>query len=396
MKIFIVGGGSTGSIIAHILASHQSVENVTIGDAAPERARKFIVQNPKIALRLIDAKNTHELAKALAGFDLVINSSMAANNESVMRSALEAKINYQDLDSDYKSGKVDQTRFHEQFKEKNLIALFNASASPGVTNLMAGELAENMKRIEYVRIRVLEDVSSDIPFTAWSKAIAFEEIYDEPYVWEFGKYVKRDNFADEETYNFPEPYLNTRCYLIDQDEIGTIPQYIKTRRADLKIGGSEIELARTLFKLGLLRKRQVRIGNALITPYDFMVKIWSDVPSLKEMRSIAASGKLRDAHFWAAVEIRGTVDEKKMTRRAVIQFPAQSEINKLHPGANYVSYAAGVSAAVFALHVSEIKERGTFPPEALLEEARAKIIAALKKQGVKITMEEKADAPAKK
>lgn len=384
MKVFIVGAGGTGSIIAHLLANHASVEAVTVGDMDAQRARKFILPNPKIHFKIINARHTHELAKELVGFDLVINSSMAALNEYVMKAALEAGVNYQDLDSVYKDSEVDQIRFHEQFKAKNITGLFNAAASPGMTNLLAGEITDQLKRIDFVNFRLLEDVQSDIPFTAWSKAIAFEEIYDKPYVWELGKYVERDNFSGEEVFDFPGPFANTRCYLIDQDEIGTIPRYIKTRRADLKIGGTEIELAHTIFKLGLLRKSHVRIGNALITPYEFTLKIWPDVPSLKDMQKMVESGKLRNAHFWASVITKGQLADKKVLRKATIQFPSQSEVNKLYPGATYVSYAAAVSA----LHSKNIREKGVFPPEALSVAERSPIIEDLRKYGVKITIEE--------
>jgi len=61
------------------------------------------------------------------------------------------------------------------------------------------------------------------------------------------------------------------------------------------------------------------------------------------------------------------------------QITKQSEINQLYPGANYVSYTAGLTAAIFALHLPKIKERGVFPPEALSSEIRSSIIQELEK-----------------
>jgi len=105
-----------------------------------------------------------------------------------MKIALEAGANYQDFASDWGDGGVEQLKYQKEFKEKNLIALVNASASPGVTNLVARELSSGLKRIEYVKVRLLEDVSSEVPFTAWSKAILFDEIWNKPLVWEFDRF----------------------------------------------------------------------------------------------------------------------------------------------------------------------------------------------------------------
>ena len=168
-------------------------------------------------------------------------------------------MNYQDFSSD--DWQIEQLKFDADFKKLGLKALINASAAPGVTNLITAELASGLKRIEHIKIRLLVDVSSDVPFTAWAKSIFFDQIWTKPLTWEFDKMEIKNNFSEEEKYNFPEPHLNQKCWLLSQEEIGTIPKYIKTKHADLKAGGSEIELARTLFKLGLFEKKPTKIGG---------------------------------------------------------------------------------------------------------------------------------------
>lgn len=394
MRIFIVGAGATGSIIAKFLADRPEVEQILVGDINAAKARKFLVAHPKITFKVISAKEVPSVVAAANGFNHLINAALPEFNEDLMSAALQIGASYQDLASKWDNGKVEQLKFHDKFKEKELVALFNASASPGVTNLIAGELASQLTKIEYVKIRLLEDVSSEVPFTAWSKQIAFDEFYFRPLVWEFNRFSVRHNFAEEEVFDFREPFLNKKCYLMAQEDIGTIPLYIKTRYADLKIGGSEIELARTLFKLGFFRKRPVKIGtvvSALIPPYDFVLKIWPDIPSPQEMAALVKSGKLRNAHFWAAVEERGVgSDNKKITKKAMILFPSQAEINQIYPRANYISYAAGITAGIFALYIPKITEKGAFPPEAINKEIRGQLIGELKKNGIKIEITETA------
>lgn len=379
-----MGAGATGSIIAKFLCDSDQIEQVLAGDIDAVKAKKFLIPHPKLSFKEANAKHIDEVAALASGFDLLINASLPDFNEHLMQAALKAGTNYQDLASDYDDGQIEQLKYHEQFKEKGLLGLINASASPGVTNLVARDIACQLKKIDEIKIRLLEDVSSEIPFTAWSKAITFDEFYWKPLVWEEDKFVEKDNFADEEVYNFQEPFLNQKCYLLAQEDIGSMPKYIKAKRIDLKAGGSEIELARTLFKLGLFKKHPVKVGDTSIAPYDYLLKIWPDVLSPDEMKKLVDSGKLDNAHFWAAVEESGYENGKKITKKALIMFPDQKTVNKLYPGATYVSYAAGLSASVFALAIPGIKSKGVFPPEGLKQDECLMVTDNLKKGGVEI------------
>ena len=389
MEVFIIGGGATGGVLVHFLAEAKEVEAILVGDMNTRKARRFLPNHQKITLISLDASNKEKVVAAVKGFDLLINAALPQLNKILLEAALEAGINYQDLASKWDDAKTEQLDFHEKFKAKNLVGLINASASPGVTNLAAKLLSTKLEKVDSIKIRLLENVSSDVPFTAWSKEPSFDEVTYRPYVWERNKFVRKENFADEEFFNFPEPFTNRKSYLVAQEEVGTLPLYIKCKSVDLKIGGSDIEFIYTLLKLGLLKKNLVRLGNALVSPYEFMIKTWPDVPTPEAMKKITSSGKLRDAHFWAAIVASGTSDKNqpkagKKTLRADILFPAQSEVNKLLPGTNYISYAAGSSAALFALEIPKIKERGVFPLEALEKEAVESLIERLKKIGVKI------------
>jgi len=389
MKILIIGAGATGSIVAKLLAGRAEIEQITIGDIDANKAKKFITPDPKITFKLLDARDKKAVFEAAKGIYLLINASLPDFNEDLMEICLEAGVNYQDFASDWSDMNVEQLKYHDQFKAKGLKALINSSASPGVSSLIAKELSIGLKRIEYIKIRLLEDISSDVPFTAWSKETLFDQVCNKPIVWEFDKLVEKGNFSEEEIFDFPEPFLNRKCYLLPQEDVGTIPRYIKTKYVDLKVGGSEIDFARTLFKLGLLKKNPVKIGEISVVPYDFLLKIWPDILSPDNMKKLVASGKLHNAHFWISVEEKGIRDKKKIVEKAYVLFPNQLEVNKLYPGANHISYAAGLSAAIFASALPKIKESGVFPPEALSDEVRAYLIEEFRKNNIKIEISEK-------
>ena len=402
MKILILGGGAAGSITAKILADFKDIEKIYLADISEKSAKRFLTPHPKIIFKVLDATVKSDVLEALKDCSLLINTCAPHFNKQLMEIAIQAGVNYQDTTSLWDNAIVEQLEYNETFREKGLIGLINASATPGVSNLIAAELASGLKQIEYIKIRLLEDVSATVPLTAWSKERTFDEFSALPYVWENEQFGERENFAEEEIFEFPQPYLNRKCYMVAQEDIGTLPHFLKAKYMDIKAGGSEVEFARTLFQLGLLKKRPFKVGDAMVSPYQFMLKIWPDVPSLEEMKKLVETGKVMDAHFWVAVEVSGTeitkvenlvtkevtTHQKKKTLRAYITFPSQIEINKIYPGANYVSYAAGLSAAIFAASISSLSKKGVYPPEALETKERDSVIEILKKNGVKIEISE--------
>ncbi len=384
MKVFIVGAGATGSIMAKLLAQEKDVEQVVCGDVDLKRARKFIVPDPKIVFKVVDAQKKEDVAVMAKGFDILVNAAKPNFNKVLMEAAIEAGTNYQDLASTDNTPR-EQLAFDQKFKEKNLVGLINSSASPGMTDLLAAEIASKLKRIEYIKFRLLEDVSSDVPFTPWSKEVAFDEFSYKPRVWENGEFKTNNSFSGEEIYDFPSPFMNEKCYLVDQEEVSTVPLYIKTRYVDLKIGGSEVRSARMFYKLGFLKNKPIKVGNAEVSPYAVLLKVWPDVLGIAAMKKMLESGKLHDAHFWAVVEARGYRESRKKTMKAIIRFPSLLEVNKLYAGANHVSYAAGLTAAIFAMRIPKLENKGVFPPVALDKKTREQIIAALERSNVKIT-----------
>lgn len=402
MKVLILGSGATGSVTAKLLADFDGIEKIILGDISEKEAKKFLVPHAKIEFKIIDATKKEKVLEALAGCSLLINAAAPHFNKQLLEAALEANVNYQDLTSLWDDAIVEQFDYNQSFTEKGLIGLINASATPGVSNLIAAELASGLKQIEYIKIRLLEDVSASVPLTAWSKERTFDEFSAPPYTWENEQFNERENFAEEEIFDFPEPYNNQKCYMVAQEDIGTLPHFFKAKYIDIKAGGSEVEFARTMFQLGLMKKRPLKVGDAMVSPYQLMLRVWPDVPSLEEMKKLVESSKVRDAHFWASVEVSGTevvkvenlvskevtTSQKKKTLRAYILFPNQAEINKIYPGANYVSYAAGLCAAIFADSIPSLSKKGVYPPEALVAAERDSLISTLKKHGVKIEITE--------
>jgi len=118
MKVLIIGGGATGSILAHFLSLEKEIEAVVCGDINTRKAKRFLPNHPKITLQQIDATQKDKVALLAKGFDLLINASLSQFNKFLMDAALEAGTNYQDLASKWDNAKVEQLDFNDKFKNR--------------------------------------------------------------------------------------------------------------------------------------------------------------------------------------------------------------------------------------------------------------------------------------
>ena len=86
MRIFVLGAGATGSLLARLLVrqGHQ----VTCGDRDPDRARRFLGKTSRIPIRQVNARNLWSIVKAARGSHLIVNCSPAVLNLVIMRAAL--------------------------------------------------------------------------------------------------------------------------------------------------------------------------------------------------------------------------------------------------------------------------------------------------------------------
>src|SRR5437588_12833120 len=156
MRIFILGAGATGSLLAQLLA--RQGHHVWCGDRDPERARRFLGKKSPIAISQVNARNLRGVVRAAKGCQLIVNASASVFNEIVIRAALRLRAHYLDLSSHLTRNpfKAEQLAFARRFEDKNRTALINAGAAPGLTNLLVKRSAEMLDEVECVQIRLYE------------------------------------------------------------------------------------------------------------------------------------------------------------------------------------------------------------------------------------------------
>src|ERR1700739_29506 len=183
MRIFVLGAGATGSLLAQLL--ERQGHTVWCGDRDPERARRFLGKRSTIAVTEVNARNLLGIVRAARGCNLIVNASASVFNQIVMGAALRLRARYVHLRSQLTRNplKAEQFHFTKQLEDKNRTALINAGAAPGLTNLLVQRAAEMTDEVQSVQIRLYESTESDDPISQWSPEVTFDEDISNPRVY---------------------------------------------------------------------------------------------------------------------------------------------------------------------------------------------------------------------
>jgi hypothetical protein len=377
MRIFVLGAGATGSLLAQLL--ERQGHTVWCGDRDPERGRRFLGKRSTIAVTKVNARNLHGIVRAARGCNLIVNASASVFNQIVMRAALRLRSHYVDLSSHLTRNpfKAEQFAFTKQFEGKNRTALINAGAAPGLTNLLAKRATEMLDEVESVQIRLYESTESDDPISQWSPEVTFDEAISSPRVYRDGKFRMEKRFAELEKFRFPDPIGNANVVLAAQDEVATIPYLIPLKNMDVKIGGNEFDRLRRWYKQGKLSKSRGIVRQR-----------FPQTSSPRMIARLIRLGILQNARFAAAVMVRGMKRGKKEDEYLMVRtdcnFPTLYQIRQQGLYTTPVAYATAHVAALFIKFFPR-DITGVFAPEALPLETRRAIITGVRNNKVKIT-----------
>jgi len=373
MRIFVLGTGATGSYLAHLLArqGHQ----VTCGDRDLDRARRFLGKKSKIPVVQVNARNLWGIVRAARGSQLLVNASASLFNEIVLRAALRIRAHYMDLSAHLTRNpfKAEQLRFDGRFQQKNRAAVITAGAAPGLTNLLVARAAAMMETVEAVYIRLYESIESDDPISQWSHEVSFDEAVSHPRIVREGKFKFGKRFGEREKFRFPPPIGEASVVLAAQDEVGTIPYFLKLKDMDVKIGGNEIDRLRRWHKQGKLSRSRGLVASRFPT-----------TPTPRQVARMIRRGKLQNARFAAAVVVRGVKRDRPLEVRCDANFPSLFQIRQRGLALSPISYATAQMAALFIKHFPR-DSAGVFPPGDIPLENRQAILKDLKSRGIRVT-----------
>ena len=97
MRVFILGVGATGSLLAKLLI--RQGHEVLCGDRDPVRARAFLGEHSTLVIQRVNARNPCSIVKAAKGCHLLVNACLAVFNKTILRAALLLRSHYIDTAS---------------------------------------------------------------------------------------------------------------------------------------------------------------------------------------------------------------------------------------------------------------------------------------------------------
>lgn len=377
MRIFVLGAGATGSLLAELL--ERQGHTVWCGDRDADRARRFLGRRSTIPITEVNARNLYGIVKAARGCQLIVNASASVFNQIVLRAALRLRSHYLDLSSHLTRNpfKPEQYSFAKRFEEKNRTALINGGAAPGLTNLLVKRSAEMLDEVHSVHIRLYESSESDDPISQWSPEVSFDEAISHPRVYRDGKFRIEKRFAELEKFRFPDPIGRTNVVLAAQDEVATLPYTIPMRNLDVKIGGNEFDRLRRWYKQGKLSKSRGIVRHR-----------FPETSSPRRIAKLIRRGILQNARLAASVLVAGVShgprEDKHLLIRTDALFPTLYQIRMQGRFTTPIAYATAHAAALFIKFFPR-EEPGVLAPESLSSEARRALIAGIRGHGVKIT-----------
>src|SRR5579864_3923288 len=281
MKIFVLGAGRMGSIIAKDLSSSPSDIELGVGDIDQKRAEALAKENGSRAAFGVDVTKVEKLSEILREYDVVVNASWYEYNLYVMRACLNAKCSYNDLGGLFHMTR-EQLKLDAEAKDKGVSAIVGGGESPGITNVMSYLGAEGMSEVESVKILVgAKDLAPGKGITfPFSPSTVIDEYTKNPVEFIDGKFAELEPLSGDESVTFPDPVGQNVCHYSIHSEPATLPQSIGRgiRSVEFKLGISAkmIELLSPLIEVGMVSEGpKVPINGTSISPREFLVSFFN-------------------------------------------------------------------------------------------------------------------------
>jgi lysine 6-dehydrogenase len=367
MRVAVLGaGGTIGPAIAWDLAESDEVSELLLldVDSAAAVAAAEAVGGGKARAGRADATadpgEPESLARAIAGWDVLVNSASYRVNAPAMDACLEAGCHYLDLGGLYWMTAEQRRRFappdgEDRFAAAGLLALLGIGSSPGKTNLMAAKVAEELGEVESMHVFA---AGRDLdPPPGFSVPYALRTLIDEltmpPVVVRDGEAVEIEPLTPGGRADFGEPIGDAETIHTLHSEMLTFPESFGCREGT--------------FRLSLHPELEARLRELATSPPNELDRVAAEAnPPSRSTVSV---------HIVDAAGGGRSVRARSVTR----------PVDGLAWGGGVVSTASPAAAAVRLLAQGRIEARGVLPPERCLDPDE--IFPQLEPRGTELTIE---------
>lgn len=275
MKIVVLGAGLMGRAVVYDLSGAREMKSIVVADFDRTRAQQVAKKFGRGVARaaFADVRHTKHLAKLLSGCDVVVNCTQYNWNLDVMRAALAARVHYMDLGGLYHMTRK-QFALDRDFRRIGKLAIPGMGGAPGVTNVMARELAGPLDRVDAIRVynAGADEQHYDSPIAySFSIATILDELTMRPIHFLNGRYVEKEMLSEPEEGMFPKPIGKIVLRHSIHSELGTLAESFRkkgVREVFFKINydAKLVELVRSLVDAGFTGSEKVAVNGVQVSP----------------------------------------------------------------------------------------------------------------------------------
>ncbi len=372
VKVLSLGGA--GAVCQHAtrdLITFSNFDEIVIGEYDLVAARKLAadIDDPRLKVLEIDAENYNDLVTAFQGFDVVLNGLPWRYDLAVTKACIEARVNGLDV-----STEEDQWDYDAAAREKGILFIPGVGATPGITNAMARQGADQLDEVD----------SIDISFAAFRCPAPAPGLLI-TFLWEFhpklearvyykdGGFHQVGPFTGLRMMNFPGPIGDQEICYIPHPETRTMPKSLGTKAVSVRgcFPPHAMRLAKAMLESGLYSEEMITVNGVETTALGAMHEILLQLPETKE------------TPLWAY----GLVVEVSGTKEGV---PRKYTYWNRHPGmdewggkaAYYKNIAIPLSIGAQLIARGDIPQKGVVPPETAIPPLL--FFEELRKRGIEI------------
>jgi lysine 6-dehydrogenase len=354
VKVAVLGaGGTIAPAIVRDLAASGEVEGLLLLDLDEARAQHVasLHGGTKSRAARTDARapasDPGSLARALEGWDVLVNSASYRANLDAMAACLHAGSHYVDLGGLYWMTGL-QLELDPQFRRQGLLAVLGMGSAPGKTNLMARAATAKLDAADgagegagTASIDVFAAGRDLQPPPGFSVPYALRTLLDEltmpPVVLRNGRAVEIEPLADGGSVDFGEP-------------IGSGPT-IYTLHSELRTFGESFGCEEASFRLCLATELLSRLRELTDASEGEVQRVAAE--------ALPPSGATVSVHM-----VEASSNGRVASVRAITE-----PMEAWGLGGGVVSTAAPAAATVRLLARGEIDARGVLPPERCIDPA---------------------------
>ncbi|MBI3334143.1 saccharopine dehydrogenase NADP-binding domain-containing protein [Candidatus Pacearchaeota archaeon] len=354
---FIIFGGTglQGRICARDLL--ESGYSVLLAGRNPEGI-KSLLNNKKAGFLKIDLTNQRAIIKAIKNSSarIVINCAELIFNIPIMKACLACKKSCTDLGGLQKVTEQ-QFKLHQKFKETGILCITGCGSTPGILNVMAAHVLEELDTVEEISLGFAWDSNIKQFVIPYSLQSIFEEFNQPPATYHQGRFIKESRIRCKGTMNFRSVGTQT-VYCIVHSEVYSFPRYFKKKglkTVHYMAGFPEHSrtVLDTLMNLGFSSEKTLAISGKQIRPVDFTTALLKRLP--------IPQGYKETEDLW--VRMSGTKNKKKVNK--AIDCVVKTTPGWEDAGSN-VDTGRTIAIMSSMLYSGIIKETGVHAPEGVI------------------------------